>query len=198
VKNQKLFQAVGEAIIPLLGFFFFNWGLYFILLFFFIDLLSTELFLHIKANAILSKNKREVNSRITRLKYGLISFLFTLILIVTSHMALFFVQPEIDFLSAFYEFLLYEEMGIPIPQGVILFPLVFLGNYMQFKQFFQATRQAELLSITTLFSRRIKAIAIGIAGCGIVIGSSLFFLFPTSIYLLLLVGIKFFVDYRMR
>lgn len=113
-------------------------------------------------------------------------------------MALFFVQPEIDFLSAFYEFLLYEEMGIPIPQGVILFPLVFLGNYMQFKQFFQATRQAELLSITTLFSRRIKAIAIGIAGCGIVIGSSLFFLFPTSIYLLLLVGIKFFVDYRMR
>jgi len=198
MKNQNLFQAVGEAVVPLLGFFFFDWGLYFILLFYFIDLLSTEIFVHIKSKAILSKNKREVNTQNNWLKFGIISFSLTLSLIATSHIALFFIQPDIQFLAAFYEFLLYEEMGIPIPQGVILLPLVFLGNYMQYKQFFKATRQAEFLSITNLFSRRIKAIAIGIAGSGVVLGSSLFIVFPDAIYLLLLVGVKFFVDYRMR
>ena len=50
--NPKYIQLVGDAIIPILGFFFWDWNLYFILLFYFLDMLTKEVLLHLKSNKI--------------------------------------------------------------------------------------------------------------------------------------------------
>lgn len=197
-KKQKFFQAVGEAVIPILGFFYFDWDLYFILLFFFIDLACTELFLHLKIKRI-RLFKKDAGKKISSISnFTFLSIILMVALIVVAHVAVLVITPTIDFYSSFIEFLSYEELGIPIPQGVILFPLVLLGNYMQYKQFFITTQQYRFFEEKYFFKRRMKALSIGIAGAGLSIGMAFFLGFPEVIFLLLLVGVKFFVDFKMR
>ena len=48
----KLIQTLGELLIPLLGYFFWNWSFYFIALFYFLDLLASTCILPLKINKI--------------------------------------------------------------------------------------------------------------------------------------------------
>ena len=194
LKNPSLVQAIGDAVIPVLGFFFFEWGLYFILLFYFIDLLVTEYFVFLKARKITKHNSRE---RIN--KQRLILSVFTaLVLIVLCHVSLYFIIPGINFLEEFKAFLLYEEVGIPIPQGFILLPLVALGNLQQYKQFFVRPQKHLMLTVDYLYKKRTSALLLGIAGCGLALAGAIFLQLNTTVLLVLLVVSKFFVDIKWR
>ena len=195
--KQTLIQALGEAIIPLLGFFFFDWGLYFILIFYFIDLLVTEFFLHLKIRKIVRYRFNENNKK-EWLKKGALSFALMLLLIISTHLAVLFIDPKIDFYNEFKEFVLYEEAGIPIPQGIILLPLVVLGNFQQYRMFFIFPAKFRALYISQLFNLRKKALLLGVAGAGFTIAFSYLLNLPEVIYLLLLIISKFFVDLKMR
>jgi len=50
--NTKLIQLAGDALIPILGFFFWDWGLYFIVIFYLLDYIVSEILTHLKAKRI--------------------------------------------------------------------------------------------------------------------------------------------------
>lgn len=197
IRNQKLIQAISEAIIPLLGFFFFDWGLYFILLYYFIDLFVTEAFLHLKAKKIITFQTKQAKSKNLFL-YGTVSFVFVVATFLLAHLVMSFIDKEIIFYQEVVAFLAYEEVGVPIAQGYILLPLVILGNYQQYKMFFLMPAKYRVVSIKELFNSRIKALSMAIIGSLIALVLAYFTPVSEVVYLLVLAGVKFFVDFKMR
>jgi hypothetical protein len=197
IRQQKLLLAISEAVIPLLGFFFFEWGLYFILLFYFLDLFTTEVFLHVKAKKIIDFNAAATLKK-PWLLFGLTSIFIAISTVFISHIVMRVIAPEISFYEECITFLMYEEAGVPIAQGYILLPLVFLGNFQQHKLFFLMPAKYRVLNIATIFKARIRALLIALLGAFIALGLAFFTPIHELIYLLLLVGVKFFVDFKMR
>lgn len=195
MNRLKFIQAFGEAIIPLLGFFYFEWNLYFILLFYFIDLLTTEVFLHLKINQILKfqsvksyPKKWKVNSVITAL--------LVLFILAGSHFVIALLYPGISFKQEFVDFVMYEEAGVPIPQGFILLPIVVFGNYQQYKTMFLRPRLYQRQSWSFLFYSRKRALLITLVGITIAFSIASFVVIPIVIYLMLIVVVKFVIDYK--
>lgn len=196
MNRLKLIQAIGEAVIPLLGFFYFEWNLYFIILFYFIDLLTTEVFLHLKVNRILKF--QSVNSYSKKWKINtLLNSLLIIFILGGTHVVVSFLYPGISFQQEFVDFVMYEEAGIPIPQGFILLPIVIFGNYQQYTTMFLRPRIYQRQSWSYLFFTRKRAL--GITSICIIIGFVItyFFQIPIVYYLLTVVGVKFLVDFKL-
>ncbi|PWH85510.1 hypothetical protein [Brumimicrobium oceani] len=193
----KLIHAISEAVIPILGLVFFDWGIYFILLFYFIDLVATEVFVYIKVKKIIQFQKINFPFSIS---YGRLIFnsVLMLLVIVIAHLAVYFILPGIDFPNQIIEFLSYEEAGIPIPQGYILLPLVVLGNFQQYKAMFVKTGAYQMSSWKNLIFARRKALLIALAGGGLAIGLANLILLPGYVYVLVIVGVKFYVDLKSQ
>ncbi|MDG0974820.1 MAG: hypothetical protein P8O07_11735 [Crocinitomicaceae bacterium] len=158
LRKQFVIQAVGESVIPLLGFFWFNWDLYFIALFYLLDLLVTEVFYQLKLTKITQFQKQSIPYLRRFQSAG-----FTLAILGMSHVMLRMMYPELDFGKDFIAFLVYEEAGIPIPQGIILLPLVVLGNYQQYKLFFLVPKRFRGIAWQVLLTSRRRALVLAIA-----------------------------------
>ncbi|HLW29527.1 MAG TPA: hypothetical protein VKX29_01610 [Brumimicrobium sp.] len=193
MNRLKLINAIGEAIIPLMGLLFFDWSIYFILLFYFIDLVATEVFVYIKVNKIIQFQKINFSFK---LRYGrlLTNSLLMLILIGVAHLAVFLIVPNIDFFSQIIEFLSYEEAGIPIPQGYILLPLVILGNFQQYKALFVKTKVYQISSWKNLVFSRRKALYISLIGAVVAIITAYFIPVPAFVYIICVILAKFYID----
>ncbi len=192
----KVIQAIGEAVIPLLGFFYFEWSLYFILLFYFIDLIATEVFTYLKVNKIITFQHigYSFNQRYSKL---LINSLLVVVLIFLSHVFIFFQQNGINFWEAFVAFLAYEEPGFPVPQGYILLPLVIFGNYQQYNTMFVKSNAYRVFSWKKLILSRRRAIFISLTGALLGLILVQFLVIPSLVYLLLITAVKFYVDVRL-
>lgn len=195
MNKLKFIQAIGEAVIPLLGFFYFEWNLYFILLFYFIDLITTEVFLHLKVNRILKFQSIRSYPKKWKLNTLFNSFMVVLVLI-GSHFAITLLYPGILFEQEFVDFVMYEEAGIPIPQGFILLPIVIFGNYQQYKTMFLRPKLYQLQSWSYLFYSRKRALLTTLVGIVICLVTASFVDFPIVVYLLGIVLVKFGIDYR--
>lgn len=194
LRNQTLIQAIGEAVIPLAGFFFFGWDLYFILLFYCIDLIITEVFVFLKARKIVQfKNKSSKVISPYLVKNGVV----VVLLIVLMHLCVYFIQAGIDFQQAFITFIMYEEAGIPVPQGLLLLPLVFLGNFQQYKLFFLVPAKYRIKQLEQIYRLRTYALLIGIVGAILALFLSITLALPQIIFLILLVIVKFIVDLKL-
>ena len=193
MNRLKLITAIGEAIIPIMGLLFFDWGIYFILLFYFIDLVATEVFVYIKVDKIIQfqKIKFPFNTRYGRL---LMNTFLMLMVVLAAHFAVYFIVPDIDFISQINEFLSYEEAGIPIPQGYILLPLVILGNYQQYKALFIKTGQYQRISWKVLIFSRRKALYISLMGAVMAIIIAYFIVLPSFAYVISVITVKFYID----
>ncbi|MDX1651102.1 MAG: hypothetical protein R3277_01335 [Brumimicrobium sp.] len=195
MNRMKLIQATGEAIIPLAGYFFFDWNLYFILLFYFIDLIAGEVFLHLKLKKIL--NYQGISDYFSRTRfYAALNGLMICVIIAGVHVPVRLLYPEISFKHEFIEFLMYEEAGIPIPQGFILLPLVILGNYQQYKSNFLHPKRYRTLAYKQVTLSRRRALIFSLSG--IVAGTILAYFtnLPVFSYLLALIAVKFWVDLK--
>jgi hypothetical protein len=82
-------------------------------------------------------------------------------------------------------FLSYEELGIP--QGAILIPLLVLGGYQQLTTFFVKTGAFRVVTLKQLWNNQFKQEVIILAAAAFVFGVSHFFLFPSEIYVVLLI-----------
>lgn len=193
MNRLKLANAIGEAVIPIMGLVFFEWGIYFILLFYFIDLIATEVFVYIKVNKIIEFQKIKFPFK---LKYGRLSLntLLMLLVIALSHFAVYYIVPNIDFTDQVITFLSYEEAGIPIPQGYILLPLVILGNYQQYKAMFVKTGYYQISSWKDLIFSRRKSLYIALIGTVLAILIANMIALPGYAYVLVIVVVKFYVD----
>jgi hypothetical protein len=129
-KTLLFIQILGELAIPLLGFFLWNWSLYFILLFYMIENLFAVYF---KLETF-RRFKFLVEKRESAINYKKLSIFITfwLIEVVLIHLFLFLTNPSIQFGKEVVDFFMYEDMVIP--QGILLIPLLYFASVMKMKQ----------------------------------------------------------------
>ena len=129
-KTLLFIQILGELAIPLLGFFLWNWSLYFILLFYMIENLFATYF----QLETFRRFKFLVEKKESALNYKNLSVFvsFWLMEVVLIHLFLFLTTPAIQFGKEVIYFFMYEDMGIP--QGFLLVPLLYFASRMKMKQ----------------------------------------------------------------
>lgn len=149
--NPTYIQWIGDLIIPILGFIFWDWSLYFILLFILLDMFTKEVVMHVKAYHI---NKLHPNGKAQWLKKSVVNTVFFMSFLLLVHVAVLQVFPTLKFTIEWWRFWTYEDLGIQ--QGYVLLPLLAVSGYMQFKQSFVLPNMAAKLTMSELWSPQIK------------------------------------------
>ena len=183
--QQAYVQLVGDAIIPLAGALFFDWGLYFILIYYFLELLAQEVILQLK-----SKKIAEYSGKGTELrgKYTALSFLFLLVGIGLIHLAVYFIHPGIHFQQEWIDFMAYEDMGIP--QGVLLLPLVAFAEYQQYRMTFLMPAKFRSVRMEDLWKSHHQSQLLVLAAAGISVGLAQVLTLPDLVYVLAIVLLR--------
>tara|TARA_B100001287_G_C22629336_1_gene504246 strand:- start:412 stop:987 length:576 start_codon:yes stop_codon:yes gene_type:complete len=122
-KIEIISALLGDVALPLLGFLFWDWGFYFIVLFFLFDLIFKTFFLK-KRLVILE----EIKGRNRILFYA---FLFLFVEVAVIHLIVIGAFPNMRIVDSLIDFLSYKELGIA--QGVVLIPLLFLNEWMKIR-----------------------------------------------------------------
>lgn len=177
--NLKYFQLLTDAVIPLLGYFFWHWNLYFIVLFYLLDYLAYEVFSHVKAKKVQSL-KREKSS--AWLKLGTISALLFISNIVFVQLTMKALVPTIDFTKEISAFWNYKDMGIE--QGYFLLPLIAFAGYQRYKMEFLMNGLFQKITIQQIFSKHIQAQLIAFGFIALSFGLSFLVIFPEIVYVL--------------
>jgi hypothetical protein len=183
--NPKYIQLLGDLVIPLGGFFFWDWGLYFILLFYILDILASEVITHLKSKKIVEFSGKDKKQWFISGAQSIFLLSFS---VVGIHLALFIIEPGIDFKKELIDFWTYTEMGIQ--QGYILAPLVAFAAYQQYKMLFLMPGRFRTTSVSQIWKTHLRAFFIIIAAAGIVMGIAQFVLFPEIVYVLVIVGVS--------
>lgn len=121
---ERISILLGDVALPLIGYVFWKWNFYFILLFFILDQASRVIFLpwRLKLTSLTSKEKNQLIFR------HVLLFLIEVLLV---HSVIFLQNKEINFLNEIQAFLTYEDMGIQ--QGFLLIPLILASEWMRIK-----------------------------------------------------------------
>ncbi|MDB4075021.1 MAG: hypothetical protein QNK78_07170 [Crocinitomicaceae bacterium] len=183
--NRKHFLLFSEALIPVLGFFFWNWGLYFILLFYFIDVLAQEVIMHLKSKKITKTHNIKDNKE--WFFSGALSLFTVFAMITLIHVAMYSIEPSIDFIKQIKLFWTYEEMGMQ--QGYLLIPLVVFAAYSQYRMDFLMMRKDRVAELNIEWKKHLRALLVIIGFTGIVIGLSQFIVLAEIVYVLGIVGL---------
>lgn len=130
LKRQLYIQLISNCIIPILGFWLWNWSLYFILLFYILDILSSEIVQFLKVKKIKEIQETGLIAIPTR-TYSIVSILFLFLIILEINTGMILYHPKIEINMEIWVFLSYVEMGIP--QGVVLIPLIAMMTYTSYK-----------------------------------------------------------------
>lgn len=153
-KRMRYMQLALEAAIPLLGFFVWNWSLYFILLFYFLDLFASEFVMHLKARQVFlyqGKNEQKEWLSGAGLSFGLLIFV-----VLAAHAAVYHMHPGINFAHEIAAFWNYEEMGVP--QGYLLAPLLLLMSFQQFRFEFMMPARYRTVTMKALWKPHYRAL----------------------------------------
>ncbi len=143
----RLFQVIVEALLPILGYFYWDWSFYFILFYYFLDYLVSSVFLLKKIDLIQKNNINQVEIN-TFQKYS--SFIIIALIILIGYFLLFNLNKKFSFTQETLNFLFVKEFGIP--QGFLLLPLIYLAGYMNFKNLFLVPKRYLTIKKTDLFS----------------------------------------------
>ncbi|HRO74570.1 MAG TPA: hypothetical protein PLP27_00295 [Crocinitomicaceae bacterium] len=150
-QRNKLILLVGEVAIPILGYFFWSWNLYFIFLFMFLDLLSYNVlfwFKYKKINAF-----RAVQT--TKIPFKQLATLLILSgIIFVGYTYLFNKIQGTNFAQEMINFFFYKDMGFS--QGYILLPLIVVSAYMSYKTEFVLLGKFTQLTVKQLNSEYVR------------------------------------------
>lgn len=155
--NPKYIQVIGDAVIPLLGFFMWNWSLYFILIFYFLDLLVKEIIIQLKTKKTRDYHfsQRTIANNFPWFWNSCLSFVLLIGTIYLAHFILSFLHQDFNPIKEILLFWNYKDMGIE--QGYILVPLLILAGYMQYKNEFLAPKMFERISLSHLWKQHLTA-----------------------------------------
>lgn len=132
-KNAIIFQTCIEALLPILGYFYWNWDASFILMFYLIDWVLFWVLTLFKARKRIGFSGNEAEKQVA-VKHLAIAFLC----ILSTSLAVFFTLPgmhtHFSWTERIWAFLSYSDMGIQ--QGFVLIPLMVLSGYLTYKQQF--------------------------------------------------------------
>lgn len=191
--NPKYIQLVGDAVIPVLGFFLWHWSLYFIILFYFLDLATKEILLHVKSKKI-AGHTQQINSsqfqkeRSDWLKFGISSCLLLAFSIVLIQLSMPFIHPGFDYMLEIEHFWSYKELGIE--QGYVLVPLIAFMGYTQYKMEFLMPALHTKISTSQLWKSHLKTMLVLVAFTGLTFGLVHFIHFPDWLIVVLIVVIS--------
>lgn len=113
---------MGDILIPILGFFLWDWTIYFICLFFLLDQITREVG-HLYR---LRKVRNRIVISTTSYVFNVLIFIALLLVIHAFNLRL---TPSIQFLQELNDFFWYQDMGLA--QGFILIPLVLFSEWMR-------------------------------------------------------------------
>ena len=162
MKNQKLILAFGELLIPILGFYWWQWDLHFIFLFYYLDVVASLVIYAVKIRKIelFRSGKWNLQHHFPAILKWYMSVIVGLIFF---EIGLMFVYPELNLMNSLIDFLSYEELGIP--QGIIILPLIALMNYQQYQLLFIQNGSYRILQINAIKKLGFYSfICFGIAG----------------------------------
>ena len=171
--HPKYIQVLGDGIIPLLGFFFWDWNLYFILLFYFIDMFTKEVLLHLKAKKIVAhqietESPTVQNEKKVWMKWGIISLILLIFSIFLIQISMPFIQDQFNAKNEIIRFWSYKEMGIE--QGYIFVPLIIFMGYTQLKMEFLTPAVFTRMNNSQLWQPHLKAMLILVAFTALTFG----------------------------
>lgn len=152
-KQQLYIQLISNLIIPVLGFWLWDWSLYFILLFYILDIIASEIVTYLKVSKIKKVGVVEEIKSPT-LTFALVSALFILVCVSLFHIGILVLHPEINFKNEVWSFLTYKELGIQ--QWVLLLPLIVLMAISSFKMEFVAPKLFLLQKEKEVWKARLK------------------------------------------
>jgi len=179
----KMVQALSELAIPLLGYFWWNWDLYFILLFYVLDLLVSSGFSFVRERKILQYRQQPFSFPTQQLL--LTTCLLGLIFFIALQ-AFFQLIPAFNPLAETWKFLAYEELGIP--QGIVLIPLVIYAGYAQYRMHFLMPGKFSTQTIREVRKTHFKTLLLALAAAALWLGSTYFFAGPELLYVLVLIA----------
>jgi len=175
---EKISILIGDVALPLMGYFFWGWNLYFILLFFMLDQLARVVFLHWRMK-LTELNTIEKRNQIIK---AVFLFLSEVIII---HTVLFFQNPSIQFTEEFGRFFYYKDMGVE--QGYLLFPLVFFGEWMRINNELKLNIVGQKQK--NILAKSLKSAFVRIAFFALTLGILSFILVPESIIIFSFLGV---------
>lgn len=188
--NPKFIQLFGDAFIPILGFFLWNWSLYFIILFYFLDLLTKIVLLHIKAKKIIDFNSKtniefSKSDQLKSFKSGVISFVYFVFVIFIVQISMPFIYDDFNTMKELNHFFMYKDMGIE--QGYVLIPLIAFMGYTQYKMEFLKQGLFARIKIQELWRPHIQSMLVLVSLCSIGFILVQFVRLPESFFVLSIV-----------
>jgi hypothetical protein len=176
--NPKFIQVVADAAIPLMGFFMWEWNIYFILLFYLLDLFATEIIAHLSARKI---NEYHAQKQLD-LKQPLISLVLFIVSLFVVHVFVAAAVPGIDFKKEALAFWSYEDMGIA--QGYILIPLILFVAIQRYRMEFLMRGKFRTIQLFMFWQHHFRMYFMLIGGVGIALGLALILVLPELVYVL--------------
>jgi hypothetical protein len=176
--RAKYIQVIGDAALPLIGFFWLHWNLYFIVIYYLLDLVVKELVTHLKSRKIVQENPNAG----AWLKQGIWSAVLMVSTVTLIHCALLVIHPEIRFFKEWSDFMAYADMGIP--QGYIIIPLLAMMGFQQFKMEFVMLGKYRNTTHLALWKLHQKGFLIAIGTVAFVLGISYWAILPDVVYLI--------------
>lgn len=175
-------QVSLEAALPLFGFLFWDWSLYFVTLYYLLELISDQFFIHFKASAI-KKEQGVIKSSIV---IELSMILFLALILILAHLVILFIHPEYDLWTAFLDFMRYEEMGIQ--QAYLILPLVFFAGWQQYKIQFLNQGAAKVILLSDLLKKQQQKYYLLLVFTILCLILAYFLIRKELVYILLLIG----------
>ena len=132
--QEKIAVLIGDVALPLIGFFFWDWGFYFIALYFLIDQFAKQVFLlpRLVSAQVILPQKAIVFAK------SMLLFLFQILMILLINYQL---NPHFNLFQESINFIMYKDMGIQ--QGFILVPLLFAAEWLKLKTDNKVIKSAE-------------------------------------------------------
>ena len=180
--NPKLIQAIADAAIPLLGYFLWEWNLYFILLFYILDLVASEIMAHLSTRKI----REYLGQHDIDIKRPIFSFFLLLLLCLLLHVFAGFALPGIDFKKEALAFWFYEDMGIP--QGYVFVPLILFVAIQRYRMEFLMRGKFRTMTLSAFWQQHFRVYFMLIGGVGMLLGIAQLIVLPELVYVLTAVG----------
>ncbi|MCE3296753.1 MAG: hypothetical protein K0R65_2467 [Crocinitomicaceae bacterium] len=181
-KRAQAIQIISEALIPILGYFFWNWNFYFIALFYLLDLLANTGFLYLKLN--------KFRTAATPAQITLHSAFYLLSLAGIALLGILIsgqLIPGFDLEEQSINFIMLEDLGLP--QGFLLVPLVVYTAYLQYKMEFVLTKKHEHGSAPVLLKKHSLGMLVSLAFLGTGFGLCLLVKIPELAAVLTLIAL---------
>lgn len=179
--NLRLIQVLSDALIPVLGYLFWDWDLFFILLYYLLDLLISEIFMCFKSRSISSIRGLRIRET---LAYFIVGMIIVSSILLLLRIFMLNLHPEINLIAETVEFWRYKDLGIE--QGYILLPLLILVGYQRYKTEFIKSELHKKTSLKELWVLHYRELLRLLGYTGLISATSFIILFPEWMYLILL------------